>query len=124
MSDPTDGMSPAIKADIEAMAKEVERLNTKAKSIAEGLRDKLIAQAVGLELQAEACEAVAAHFRPRYAACFLPIPQTKEQAEEAWRLYPHVIDNERAAKNYRREAKELRDAAALFDFLQQKAREQ
>jgi hypothetical protein len=69
-----------------------------------------------LSLQAEAAEAVAAHFRPRFDG--LRDAQGRLSSEqtvgEALMLMPHVTDREREARRFRQEANDaLLGAIAL-----------
>jgi hypothetical protein len=77
--------------------------------------DKLINQAEGLDLLAEEAAVVAAHFRPRFEACWERNPDGSlgklVDPVEALRLRFRVLDREREARQWRVEAAELREAA-------------
>lgn len=73
------------------------------------LRNKLIAQADRLALMAESAETVAKHFRPRFEKCWHEGKLVL--GEEALRLRPYVLDNEREMKALREEEGQIRAAA-------------
>lgn len=69
---------------------------------------QLEGRATGLELDAEAFDAIAKHFRPRFEACWQDGKMVDQDL--ALRLRPFVLDNEGFAREYRRQTTELREA--------------
>lgn len=76
------------------------------------IAQKLIEQADGLAILAEANDAVAQYFRPRFEACWRD--GRLHDSVLANRLRPHVLDREAEAKQWRLEETELRDAAVMI----------
>jgi hypothetical protein len=76
--------------------------------------DHLTLQIGGLLLQAEASEAIARHFRPRFNACWTQRPNGSldelVDADLAVLLRPFVVDEENRATHLRREAEQLSNA--------------
>lgn len=81
---------------------------------AKAVQAELLAQADGLDMLAEECEAIAAHFYPRYRALWARTDDRPQDHVEMVRLYPFAVTRAGEGQRMRKEAQALRDAVTLL----------
>lgn len=85
-------------------------MTTNNKSLLDRLQDQII----GLELLAESSEAVAAHFRPKFEACWERNPDGSMgkmiNPDLVLKLRFYTLDKEAEARSWRAEAADLKEA--------------
>lgn len=81
---------------------------------AKAVQAELLAQADGLDILAEECEAIAAHFYPRYRALWGRDGTGPDDMSQIRRLYPFAVTRTAEGQRMRAEAKALRDAVTLL----------